>query len=225
MVVRVEAATAAVTCLAPCAAARGADSPRARNLYMFSITTTELSTNMPIARESAPRVIMFMSIPQKYMITSANSTENGIENATTSVGLTSRKNRASTTIASTAPSNKLCKIVLIYKVMYCPWSVRVIISRVGLSSFSFVSCALTASETSLVFAVEVLVTETITPSRPLSLAYPEPDSSTTLTLATSESFMSPTPSMFVITRFSSELRLPISSPTLSIYLLPLESST
>ena len=71
----------------------------------------ELSTNIPIAKDSAPRVIMFISSPQKYMMTSANSTEKGMENATTSVGLILRKKTASTIIAKNAPNSRLFKMV------------------------------------------------------------------------------------------------------------------
>ena len=78
---------------------------------MFSMTTMELSTSMPMASERAPSVMMLMSRPQKYMMTSAKSTENGMEKATTSVGLMLRRKTASTTTASNAPSNRLFKIV------------------------------------------------------------------------------------------------------------------
>ena len=51
-------------------------------------------------------------IPVKYIIISANSTLNGILNATTIVGLTDLRNSASTKIASMAPSRILLSTLL-----------------------------------------------------------------------------------------------------------------
>ena len=68
----------------------------------------ELSTNIPIPMQSPASDITFKLMPVKYIIMIANKTLNGILNATTKVGLTSFKNKASTIIARTAPSKILC---------------------------------------------------------------------------------------------------------------------
>ena len=51
-------------------------------------------------------------IPVKYIIIKAKSTENGMLNATTNVGLTDLRNRASTIIARIAPSRMLLRTLL-----------------------------------------------------------------------------------------------------------------
>ena len=74
---------------------------------MFSITTMELSTSIPMPIASPAIEIMFIVTPEKYISTSANSTETGIEMPTASVGLRSRRNRNRIRIASAPPINKL----------------------------------------------------------------------------------------------------------------------
>ena len=112
IVVSVDATIGAATCFAPCTAARGADKPLFLKRYIFSMTTIELSTNIPIPRQSPARDITFNVMPVKYIIRTADITLNGILNATISVGFTSFKNNAKTIIARIAPSNMLCKTVL-----------------------------------------------------------------------------------------------------------------
>ena len=70
---------------------------------MFSRTMMELSTSIPIAKAMPPSDMTLMLMPEKYMSTNANRTENGMENATMSVGFQSLRNSANTTIASKAP--------------------------------------------------------------------------------------------------------------------------
>ena len=72
---------------------------------MFSSTITELSTSMPMASEMPPRDMMFTDTPEKYMTSRASSTENGMDTAISTVGFQSRRNSASTTTASRAPSS------------------------------------------------------------------------------------------------------------------------
>ena len=109
-VVRVEAMIAPVTCFVPWTAALGAGRflPLRRN--MFSITTMELSTSMPMPRERPDRVIMFRVSPAKYMRTMANRTDRGILMPTTMVGRKSRRNRARIMMASRAPMAMLFTI-------------------------------------------------------------------------------------------------------------------
>ena len=75
---------------------------------MFSSTTTELSTSMPIPKDRPPSDMTFREMPAKYMTSSASSTENGIDTATSTVGFQSRRNSASTTTASSAPKSSDC---------------------------------------------------------------------------------------------------------------------
>ena len=58
---------------------------------------------MPMANAMPPSVRTLTVRPEKYMKMSAHSTENGMENATTSVGFTDLRNRARTTTARPAP--------------------------------------------------------------------------------------------------------------------------
>ena len=74
---------------------------------MFSMTTMELSTSIPIPSANPDSDIIFKEIPEKYINTRAVSTDNGMLTATTMVGFTSFKNSARTTIASAAPTTIL----------------------------------------------------------------------------------------------------------------------
>jgi len=65
IVVKVEATTAILTSLAPSTAALSAGSPSSLNLYIFSRTTIELSTNIPTPKAMPPRVIIFIVILPK----------------------------------------------------------------------------------------------------------------------------------------------------------------
>ena len=103
-VVIVDAVIAPATCLAPFTEALMAEYPRLLSLYMFSITTTELSTSIPTPTASPESEIIFIVTPLKYIRTIANTTESGIEKATIKVGLKSLRNSRSTIIANTAPT-------------------------------------------------------------------------------------------------------------------------
>ena len=118
MVVRVDATIGAATCFVPCTAALGAETPLFLNLYIFSMTTMELSTSIPIPRHNPARDMTFKVIPVKYIITMANNTLNGMLNATISVGFTAFKNNARTRTASSAPMSILCSTVLIIISIY-----------------------------------------------------------------------------------------------------------
>ena len=62
---------------------------------------------MPTPNPKPDRLRMFRVMPLKYIMTMANNTLSGMLMATTSVGRISFKNRASTMMASTAPSIRL----------------------------------------------------------------------------------------------------------------------
>ena len=72
---------------------------------------------MPIAMEMPPSDMMFSVMPEKYMTTSAHSTENGMLNAMISVGRQSRRKMISTTTASSAPNTSDCRMELMYSAM------------------------------------------------------------------------------------------------------------
>ena len=109
-VVRVEAMIAPVTCFVPWTAARGAGRPLPLRRKIFSITTMELSTSMPMPSERPDRVIMFRVRPAKYIRTIANNTDRGILMPTTTVGRKSRRNSARMMMASRAPMAMLFTI-------------------------------------------------------------------------------------------------------------------
>ena len=74
---------------------------------MFSMTTIELSTSMPMPRASPDSEMMFRVTPLKYMHTMAVTRLTGMENATTMVGLKSFRNTIRINMASTAPKRIL----------------------------------------------------------------------------------------------------------------------
>ena len=84
---------------------------------MFSMTTMELSTSIPMPRDRPASVIMFISRPVKYMSTTANSTDSGILMPTTSVGLISLRKMASTMMARAAPMSILLRMLLTMMLM------------------------------------------------------------------------------------------------------------
>ena len=156
IVVSVEAMIAPVTCFVPCTAARGAAMPRTRRRTMFSSTTMELSTSIPMPRARPLRVMMFSDSPVKYISTSAKSTLSGMLTPTTIVGRRSFRNSARITMARMAPSSILWRMLLMMMVMYLPWSSR----RTSFSALSRSSSSPIAFRqfrlTSLVPAVEPL---------------------------------------------------------------------
>ena len=84
------------------------------------MTTIELSTSIPIASDSPDNDIILIERPEKYIITIAVSTLNGILNATTSVGRISVKKTASIKIASSAPITMLDTMLCISILIYSP---------------------------------------------------------------------------------------------------------
>ena len=81
------------------------------------MTTTELSTSIPMPRERPARVITFRSSPVKYMSTTANRTDSGMLMPTTRVGLISFRKMASTMMARAAPTIILVRMLLTITVM------------------------------------------------------------------------------------------------------------
>ena len=155
-VVRVEARMEPATCFVPCTAARAAGMPRAFSRTMFSMTTMELSTSMPMPKARPERVIMFRLRLLKYSSTRANSTLRGILTPTMRVGRRSFRNRASTNTASSAPNTMLCTMESMMSVIYFPWSTSLMTLSRGSLSVSSRMARSQARETALVPAVEPL---------------------------------------------------------------------
>ena len=103
IVVNVDAIIAPATCFVPCTAALGAAASLPRSLNMFSMTTIELSTSIPIPNDRPDRVIILSDRFEKYMRTIAKRTDSGILIPTSSVGLTSLRKRARIMTARIAP--------------------------------------------------------------------------------------------------------------------------
>ena len=104
IVVNVEAVIAMPTSLAPFFAAVIRSSPfscMCRN--MFSSTTMELSTTMPTASASPPSEIIFIVMPVANIGRNAARSDIGMARPMITTGLTRRRNRYSTTTASSAP--------------------------------------------------------------------------------------------------------------------------
>ena len=87
---------------------------------MFSITTIELSTNIPMPSARPDREIMFSDIFEKYISTIAKMTLNGMEQAITIVGLISFKKTISTRTANNAPKIIFCNTDSTTISMYTP---------------------------------------------------------------------------------------------------------
>ena len=103
-VVNVEAIIAPATCFAPSIAAVLESTPSSTRIRkIFSITTIELSTSIPIPNANPDKEIIFNVIPEKYINTNAPTTLIGIEQAIIKVGLILRKNNNSIRIANNPP--------------------------------------------------------------------------------------------------------------------------
>ena len=97
------------TPLAPRTAASFAGTPRDRSLYMFSMTTMELSTSMPTPSARPDNEMMFRVTPEKYIITTANRILMGMEHAMITVGFRSFRKKSRTKMASKPPISIFCR--------------------------------------------------------------------------------------------------------------------
>ncbi len=104
-VVNVEAVIAIDTSFVPSTDAAILSTPKLLFLYIFSRTTIELSTNIPIPSAKPPIVIIFNVISAKYKITNVVIIDIGIESAITNVVLKLLRNIKSITIANKPPTN------------------------------------------------------------------------------------------------------------------------
>ena len=109
-VVRVEEVMAPATWLAPFTQAFFTDMPSLCSRKIFSITTMELSTSIPIPSARPDMEMIFSEIFEKYISTTANTTDSGIAHAMIRVGRKSRRNRISTRIARIAPIPIFCRM-------------------------------------------------------------------------------------------------------------------
>ena len=80
----------------------------------------ELSTSIPIPSISPDMDMMFKEIPVKYISTTAVTTESGMEQAITKVGLISFKNKSRTKMARIAPKIIFCITLFTIMSIYTP---------------------------------------------------------------------------------------------------------
>ena len=78
--------------------------PWARCVWMFSITTVDMSTRMPMASARPPNVMMLMVWPVSHSDRTAPISASGMFSTTTSALRQSRKNKRITNPVSNAPS-------------------------------------------------------------------------------------------------------------------------
>ena len=81
------------------------------------MTTTELSTSIPTPSARPDSEIMFSVTPLKYISTMATITLKGMLKATTMVGFTSFRKKASTITASRAPQIRLLSTLFTISLM------------------------------------------------------------------------------------------------------------
>ncbi len=92
-----------VTSRLPSMDASRMDLPSPLIRYMFSITTMELSTSIPMPSARPDKEIIFSVTPLKYMHTMAVTRLMGMEKATTMVGRRSFRNSIRIRMASRPP--------------------------------------------------------------------------------------------------------------------------
>ena len=103
MVVNVDATTAVLTSFAPSLAATKVDLPISRCLAIFSKTTIELSTNIPIPNAIPPKDMILRLTPLPYIRLNVAITDTGMEIEIIKVIQILRRNRYSTKMASKPP--------------------------------------------------------------------------------------------------------------------------
>ena len=94
-----------------------AGTPSLLILKMFSITTMELSTNIPTATARPDREIIFSVTPEKYMSTMAKVILTGMLRRVMNVGFTSLRKSSRIITANRAPQPRLCIMELIMRYM------------------------------------------------------------------------------------------------------------
>lgn len=101
--VRVEATTAPATSRSPSETASSRPFPPSRCRSTFSSTTIALSTTMPIASDSAIRLMMLSDWPAKCRTAKTTIIEDGMARATTTEERMRRRNKKTTTTTNTPP--------------------------------------------------------------------------------------------------------------------------
>ena len=137
---------------------------------MFSMTTIELSTSMPMPIARPDIEMTFIVTPEKYIRTSANRTETGIEMPTIRVGRRSRRNRKRIKIASAAPISRFSTTDEIAIWMKSPWLISDVNESPGYCFSSSRKRASTLSETVAVGYADCFENESSTPFSPLIFA-------------------------------------------------------
>ena len=106
--VRLIATTASPISSAASTAARNGRFPIRMWRTMFSISTIASSTRMPVTSVIARRLTKLSENPISSMAANAGITDSGSATADSSVARQSRRNRNTTSVASTAPSISEC---------------------------------------------------------------------------------------------------------------------
>ena len=113
---------------------------------MFSRTTIELSTSIPIPRRSPAIEIIFIVIPRRYMHKSVIITEIGIDKPTMSVDFIERRKMNKIAIARSAPwTTDMTTSFIVCEMMSVVFDVSRISMSEGISVLSFLSVFLTFS--------------------------------------------------------------------------------
>jgi hypothetical protein len=84
--------------------------PRETRFSMFSISTTASSTRMPMTRVRASRVTTFSEKPMIDMKAKVGISDTGMAMAVIRVERHSRRNRNTTSEASSMPSSRVCSV-------------------------------------------------------------------------------------------------------------------
>ena len=186
--VKVVATTARPMASAPSIAAWNGRCPRATRFSMFSISTTASSTRMPMTRVRASRVTTFSEKPMIAMKAKVGTSDTGMAMAVIRVARHSRRNRNTTSEASSMPSSRVCSVAA--KLARVSSTVEKIFTNDTPDCFwARVSIAfLTLSSTATSLESRVFITWKATTGRPSRRAKPRCSSLPWPTWATSVSF-------------------------------------
>ena len=141
ILVRVDAITARPTSLLPFMAASSAFRPCLFRVNIFSSTTTELSTSIPMASVSEPSVSMFSDMSRTFITQNVARIDVGIEIPITSVDLIFLRKKNITMTASIAPCTAVLATELIDCLTKSDWSkpIWILTWSPYLSFISFIS--------------------------------------------------------------------------------------
>ncbi|GBD30564.1 hypothetical protein HRbin32_01672 [bacterium HR32] len=190
---RVMATAARPISLRPFRAASAGGSPRSRWRWMFSRTTMESSTRIPMARERPSMVKKFRVNPKDPITTKEESSEVGMARKTMSVFTASCRKKNTMADASTTPSTRARNTSFTASRAKVEASLATVTSRSGSSARRRASSRFTASATAMVLASAALRTRTVTLSSPFKRLSCDRSATPSCTAATSRSRTAPPP--------------------------------